>query len=529
MQQASSKNLEPANIVKKGQEPEWNRAKNAAAKYFKLKSPDQLKDDQYAFVTFLFKQFTGQENEECDTQGNFPQTTRAGTRKTESNKGIKIGFKPTLKEAEKGKIPGKKYEIVIIQEGLGNLKDVYYYSKQAIESAIKIFEGAAIYANHPGPSEEQEHPERTVEKKVGHIENTRVQKSDDGRFMCVGEAHILEGETYDWVRTLLNHSLKYQERYKDKDFIGFSINASGDSKDMDAEDLLEEAPESAREKIQEAIAMGNETIRVVTEITDCVSCDLVTKAGAGGRVLKILEEDKVAKRKIREADGEEKKPHADEDQDKELISDMIKKHMGDKSTEESMKAVHENAKAYMETGMEEEEAVKHAVAEHKKETIKKEKQEAASHEEEEEGSHHEEEEAHHEEGDDDMEKKEGDQKPPVHESDKGTKKGNENLQESESIKLSARVALLESELKKERLGKYVDKKLAECGLPRLATKKFLETCGGEFASQKDFDLKFKIFSEAYKETASVDYTTGNDKGGGGEATGSMSLADCVVD
>jgi len=519
MQQGHSKVVEPANIVKKGQEPDWERAKDAAAKTFG-KKPDQLADDDYALVTYLFKKFTGQETTESDTQSAFTQFARAGVKKESLKKPISIGFRPNLLEAQKN-VKGSRFEIVLIEEGLGNLKDAFYYSPQAIQSAVNIFEGSAIYANHPSKTEEYDQPERTVEKKIGHIENVKAIKSDDNRMLCVGEAVILEGDAYDWVRTLLTHSLKYKEKHKGKEFIGFSINASGDSIEEDASTVLESAPHSAQAKIQEAINLGNEKIRVVTEITECVSCDLVTQAGAGGRVLKILEEDKMSKQKTKqkEADGEEQKPpHADEEQDKALIADMIKKHIGDKELgQEEAGTVHSNVEAYMETGMEKEEAVKHAVAEYKKECIKKEKAAQAESQE-------------TQEKEPSVEKKEtqeAGEKPPVKES----KESNEtNLKETEtSIKLTARVAMLESELKKERLEKYIDRKLAESGLPRAATKKFSEMCKGEFASEKDFDLKFKIFTEAYKETASVDYVTSTDKGHGGETSGSFSLADCVND
>lgn len=450
-----------------------------------------------------------QDNEEADTASANTQFLRDEKKKESSKKHINIGFKPKLKEAQKTK-GARRYEVVLIQEGLGNLKDAFYYSPQAIHSAVQVFEGCKIYANHPGPNEEYEHPERTVEKIIGHMENLKSVKSDDGRLLCVGDAVILEGSHSEWADVLLSHSVNYKKRFSDKDFIGFSINASGDSEEQDAQKVLRSAPQSAQGKIQEAINMGNEKIRVVIEITECVSCDLVTQAGAGGRVLKILEEDKMKKTKTKEADqeappagGDKDKPHDDEAQDKALIADMIKKHMGDKEVSEAdMGGISENVEAYKETGMEADEAVKHACSEYKKEAIKKEKKE----------------------------NQEAGEKPPVEEKKKeAAMKIDSNLKEAEAIKLTARVAVLESELKKARLEKYVDQKLEESKISRQASKKFLERCKGEFANEKDFDLKLSIYLEALKEAQSGTYITGNEKTAGGEADGSMSLADCVTE
>jgi len=79
----------------------------------------------------------------------------------------------------------------------------------------------------------------------------------------------------------------YRENYPEGDLIGLSINAQG-----------------ITSPVQDPIT-GNVTNRV-DEITEAVSCDLVTKAGAKGKVLlKALTEGlKEAVRKIRESKGE---------------------------------------------------------------------------------------------------------------------------------------------------------------------------------------------------------------------------------
>ena len=403
-------------------------------------------------------------------------------------------------ESEGGPAKGvsvkNKFRVALIQEGLGNLRDGFYYSAQAIKSAITAFEGKKCYADHPARSEEQDRPERSVRDIIGHFENVSVQENEDGSQALVADLIILPDAPYEWARALVRQAVEYSSKYPDKDFIGLSINASGDAEAMRVEDFMKEGgiPESCKPKIMKAIEEGLTQVRVVHAIRDAISTDLVTEAGAKGRVLEIMENNKeanMAKKDIlpKEAEEEmkqkhedeamdapEKDEHADEEQDKKLILDMIKKHMGEEEMDEEEALLAKQAcEAYMEMGESEDEACESAakamkLAKHmaKKESAKKEAEDEA--------------------------KKEAEKKESEGESE------SEGHKESATMKLEARIALLETELKKRDLVTYLDKKLAESKLPRSVTDKIRDK---KLKSEKEVDEAIKIYIEAFKEAGAL--------------------------
>jgi len=185
-----------------------------------------------------------------------------------------------------------KFRVVLIQEGLGNLTDAYYYSRQALESAVAVFEGKKIYADHPTAIEDQTRPERSVKDVLGHFENVAFEEHD-GQGQLVGDVVVLPDDHYRWARSLMSHSIEYAKKYPDKEFIGLSINASGSAEEMPLDKVLEgNVPEASRLKLEKAKNEGIETVRYVSVIENAVSCDLVTEAGAGGKVLEMIEKEK---------------------------------------------------------------------------------------------------------------------------------------------------------------------------------------------------------------------------------------------
>lgn len=197
------------------------------------------------------------------------------------------------KDVDPGKY-GLVFKSVLLQEGLGNLTDCYYYTKEALQSAVPLFEGKKIYANHPDKMQEQIRPERDVRDILGHFENVQLESDKDGRASLVADLVILPEESFDWARGLMKHSVSYAQKFPDKEFVGLSINASGDSEETKLDDYVSsnEIPESCLMKIQQAKEKGIETIKPVTVMESAISCDLVTEAGAGGAILKLMEQDK---------------------------------------------------------------------------------------------------------------------------------------------------------------------------------------------------------------------------------------------
>lgn len=437
-------------------------------------------------------------------------------------------FETRLREKNAPSKGASRYRVTLIEEGLGNFGDAFYYTRDALESAVSAFDGKKSYANHPSKFDEENQPERDTRDILGNFENLEVV-DDNGRATLQADLVIPAGEPFDWARAMCEHALNYKKTNGNKEFVGLSINASGDAAEESIDDVIARAPAPCLDKLKEAKEKGIESVNVVSEIQDAVSVDLVTEAGAGGKILKLLEErknmpgvkkvvKKVAPKKNREAeaggdDGEDA-GHDDAGDDKALIAQMIKKHLGDKSEEmgESEQAeVHENFEAYQAEGMEEEEAMKCALKHHQIEKKKKEKKETAAHE-------------------------EGADQPPPGKTAESEGAGDDvppppKKKESETIKLAGRVAFLESELKKEKLEKHVSRKLSECGLPRKATKLFTEKAGS-FRDEKDFDAKFALFNEAYgaERDESLTFVPLTEKSSTGDDNNDLqSFADCVKD
>lgn len=190
------------------------------------------------------------------------------------------------------------FRVELINEGLGNFKDAYYYTKEALESAMPLFEGAKNFADHPSLEEEAIRPERSTRDILGHFEGLSVEKGDGGTAALCGTLDIMELQETEWARGLMARAVENAKKFPDKEFIGLSINASGESEEANIDDVLAKAPEGAKAKLTEAKEQGIETVKVVNKITSIVSCDLVTAAGAGGKILNIIEGEKT--------DGKEK-------------------------------------------------------------------------------------------------------------------------------------------------------------------------------------------------------------------------------
>jgi hypothetical protein len=382
-------------------------------------------------------------------------------------------------------VVGNRFRVIILSEGLGNLGSVFYYTPESIQSAVPIFEGAKCFADHPEESEAIERPERSIRDIVGHFENVATAQFDD-TVKLMADLVLVEGIDYDWARSQLKHALKYSEKYNTQDFIGLSINASGDATETPIDDVIAMAPESCRAKLMEAKSNGTQIINVTTLIDSCISADLVTSAGAGGRAVSILEHSKEKKNMSKQkqvdekpADGKTADPHTDKDQDVELIKSMIKKYMGDKAASEEEEAeIKKMAAAYKSMGAESMEAAYEAAMKHFK-AAKLMKADECKAKEEEAGKLPV------------ADKKDGD-KDDKEESEKKE----EESEKKESDALRARVAALEEKLLEKELNEHIENVLRESKLSMKATKIFKEGLG-KIKTKTDFDKKFNDFKEMY--------------------------------
>lgn len=502
----------------------------------------------------------GKKTKEADTAGANTQNLRAGVNTTDPHKHKEsegtLSFQSCkFKEAAGGAGKsnpgdGSRFSATLLMEGMGNLVDGFYYTKEALLSGVPLFEGKKIYADHPSEFDEEVRPERSVRDILGHFENCQVETMEDGRQALTADVVILPGAEYDWARTQMSHAIKYSEKFPDKEFIGLSINASGDSAEVPLDQFMSETqiPESCIPKLMKAKEQGVEDLKLAMKFKNAVSIDLVTTPGAGGKILQFLEQEKTAmantsktdkKKKLEEArkakevaaaamkeaekaEKEAKKEageagdgadggHDDGDADKKMIKAAIKKHLGDDSdgSDEEEAQYQAAMESYKEMGYESEaacDAAGHAMKLVKHEAKKSKEAGAAP-------------------GTDDADGGAGGAPAGKKESETV-----ENHKESEKVvKLQGRIASLEEKLTAREVEDHIEDTLVNSGLPRQVTKTFRESIKGT-KSTKEVDNKFKLFMEAYRAAGGEARVPNLEKTGGEVGSDSkVGFGDCLTD
>jgi len=145
-------------------------------------------------------------------------------------------------------------EVVCIRPGLS--KNGNYYAPEVVRGMMPLFEGARAFADHPAPGER---PERSVRDLVGYYKAPRI--GDDGAL----RATLKVSKNADWLWSLIEESVT-----DGHELVGISIDADG-----------RVAPGT----------VDGKTCRVVEGITKLNSCDVVTRASAGGRIERLLQAD----------------------------------------------------------------------------------------------------------------------------------------------------------------------------------------------------------------------------------------------
>ncbi len=225
---------------------------------------------------------------ECDSSSMTPLVTVPGQGKKKESK-LRImtsNFRESIKSG-----PGlpTKFRVVLIQEGMGNSNDAYYYTREALESGVEVFSGLKIMVDHPSEEEERIRPERSTRDVIGHYENLSVENDPEGgQAMLCADLSLLDASDTELARAQMVRAVENSAKFPGRDFIGLSINASGPSAETPIEDIMGVAPEGAKAKLIEAQQEGISILRVVSKINRAVSCDLVTEAGAGGKILQII-------------------------------------------------------------------------------------------------------------------------------------------------------------------------------------------------------------------------------------------------
>ncbi len=145
----------------------------------------------------------------------------------------------------------------LIVEGFGNRADNHYYSGELLAESAPMFEGAKMYSDHLTREAERKLGglPRSWRDVVGRITRTWVDVNEAGKKVIRGEAEIFD----DQLWRLLEQAT---------DVVGVSINARGVSRPGTAD---------------------GRTAKVVEAIKRVKSVDVVSEAGAGGRILALVE------------------------------------------------------------------------------------------------------------------------------------------------------------------------------------------------------------------------------------------------
>lgn len=186
-----------------------------------------------------------------------------------------------------------KFKVVLIKEGMGNFKDRFFYTKAALKTSAErgIFAGVQAFADHPSALEEEIRPERSTKDIIGYYENVKYEESEDGQGLLTADLSVSTTISQDWVLALLTNSVDYSTKFKERDLVGLSINASGPAEPISIDEFMKQGQlaEPILLKLIEAQGQGISEINLVNELTEVTSVDLVTKAGAGGRVARMVE------------------------------------------------------------------------------------------------------------------------------------------------------------------------------------------------------------------------------------------------
>lgn len=160
--------------------------------------------------------------------------------------------------ATSGNAIGKRWRARIIEADRWG-SSAYYPADVLERDGSRVFtEGLAMYANHPTSSEEWERPERSIHDMVGKLISEAVYEADNPE----GAGLYADVEFYDSFLTEIN------EKHQD---VGLSVRATG---------LTEDAEMDGR--------FGP----VLLGLLAADSVDVVTRAGAGGKLTSILESDR---------------------------------------------------------------------------------------------------------------------------------------------------------------------------------------------------------------------------------------------
>jgi hypothetical protein len=166
-----------------------------------------------------------------------------------------------------GRTATGKAMCAILVEGPGNSSDSNYYPASALQNSYQAFEGARAFLDHSTESQALDRPEGSLRDLAGWWSSVHLGHVG-GALAIVGTLNFSSSNTGEVARRLVSDAIQYQEQQPGGLLLGVSINASGPSHTDEIEGRL---------------------YNVVDAITNVSSADLVTRPGARGQVLQMLE------------------------------------------------------------------------------------------------------------------------------------------------------------------------------------------------------------------------------------------------
>jgi hypothetical protein len=132
-----------------------------------------------------------------------------------------------------------------------NLSKSRYYPAEVLRRDHTVFKGVKMFGDHATPTQERERPEGSVHDWIGHVKE--IWAEPDGRIR--GKGVLIDPRVREKVKNLAEHGLLGE--------LGISIRAIAEA--------------------HEAEVQGHRTT-VIERLVKARSLDLVTYAGAGGKV-----------------------------------------------------------------------------------------------------------------------------------------------------------------------------------------------------------------------------------------------------
>jgi len=145
----------------------------------------------------------------------------------ESETGLRTGYFRELVSLAESSLDAAEFVakgVTIITPGFSKNIDragrPRYYPRATLTAALRAFEGAPAFANHPRRDDAEQLPERDIRDKVGYYEHIQ-QSLDDGRI--IGDFRVI-GEARQWLWPMI------AETKRKPDYVELSINALGQTR-----------------------------------------------------------------------------------------------------------------------------------------------------------------------------------------------------------------------------------------------------------------------------------------------------------